>query len=1287
MSFKKFAYKLGIQQRIATLALITLFLINTYSITLRAHSLDQETSEEDQRNDEDYSSASTKSVRYSDVDYEKIFEAITRPTRQVMSDKISENKQDLKQNARITQQQNSTIITTTNQHAKSHYTCAKYCSCSTVKFINKFSNEFRGNFTQVICNDLRFEDIFSIDRETHIIKISISQQEFASQVKKYNIADNQLTNFRLPKLGQFKVLKELVIEGFKFEVCDSEIFKKGQKLIRLRLNNNNLSRISRSCFRHLTKLSDLNLDYNKLVALESTLFSNSIQLKRLSMAYNELTDLEAHQFSNLTKLTHLNLVGNKLTQINLQLFEPMQDSLRILLLSKNQIKSFSYVPLANSTLYLDKKINSSNSSSQISQNLMFKNLIKLNIDHNDIERVKLLQLHRFYNVKYLSLRYNSIETIKDRAFNGLRLIELNLANNKLQSITKCAFCSSTIHRLILSSNVIAIQSSHAIQSSPQTSEAIKLDPSGDHIQQDKKMPAPARLTSSQNFLVLGQSSFLAPLFENLNYLDMSINPFIGDKLDIILEPLINLEYANLAFTSITGSLPSPTMFKNMKNLRYLNLSGNLIDLLTAENIEPLTRLEILDLSRNKFNELEESSLATIDDIPSMRIVNVGRNPWYCSHCKITPLYEWFSRSQIYNTTCIMPLMEMKEALDNDLSEDSEDSSLTTIPVQDDVSIKLKYKMQVEEIPKTDQLDRVFYVTPEDVFDFETLDLNNTDFIRQISKFDEAKDAIATSEDDLSIILTILQITSRDIESNNPMEYCSKCEFPSDLSAYYIHELQPTDFKFCPGHTTRSLSSEPKAGLTVGLVLIGLLFVVIVLVIIIYRKKKDTYFTSEEIDHLDDNNKHILTISSDADQQYSEDATDASSPPLSQSFASYTSGSVDQMNQEVSNNGPSQTHDDNSLVSDDKHSNDIALKVENINTSNVSSSIGSDLSNQLIVKESMIDMNVVRREKDLRATSKKSEQSIERSKKSFSIHSSQSNASKSSANEGHTRYSKQYSHSQSRQQSMIQDQVDRNNLSEHLGWSSKETLMASSDIEYIGDEAKAQKELVHSHPVNYGQKTVAVNTSINESFHQPVANKSGSGEKFKHSSKGLLVDASTSANIPDTKRTSKLDDKKILFSSQVTKPTPPSSVQISNQRAETSNRMKNGQVKQRTISQDVGRMLSRKDSTNATDRYTLSVRQPKLTQRNANIIGGDDDEDDNHFPAIDGVDDIHSSNMSDTDISEVQNIEGHDVASLTELSCDEDANDRYRKRELGKNFDSRSNYSALTQTSDKDFYAD
>lgn len=821
------------------------------------------------------------------------------------------------------------------------YRCAKHCICSLVQVLDRDKS---GNLTQATCESANFSDLLTIDRRTQIIHISLPAPSNSNFVPAANgdERDEQseplAQSFRMPRLVQFSILREIVIINLKFEVCDSEVFKRGQKLRRLQLNRNHLSRISKACLRHLEKLLELNLDYNELEELESALFNSLLNLRSLSIAHNKLSELAAHQFANLTQLVSLNLVGNNFKTINLHLLEPMQASLRLLVLADNQIKSFVYAPLQQQVVASLKP--SANSSTPTIRGgvspfagVLFKNLIKLNVDRNKFERVKNLQLNRFYNVKYLSIRQNLIASIRDKAFNGLKLIELNLARNQLQSVSKCAFCNATVKRLVLAHNNItlplpslllegAAQPSNAAALLPRPSASVASTDSqqvaGGAPEQAAQVSLPDQsgavpsASSSQSMLILSQSIF-GPLFGQLEYLDLSGNELLANQLDHLLEPLLNLEYLNIAAVGLDRSLSSPSLFKNLRQLRYLNISRNQLDQVIAETIEPLSQLEVLDMSYNKFSELEETFLVAADELSALKLINLSSNPWFCSQCKVAPLYDWILRSAIYNSTCMAASYAEQQLAAN--PEASDDGS--PVPQQSDgltYSAKSNgrhdYSLLIGDEQEKGSPAIDFDLVLGSALDDDLLGSYNL-LGGQTLAPTTASDAAASSspvlsttqhltmgirdlaieEDDESIAQTINAATILERSQVRSGDYCLKCEFPGELHSYNIHELSSGDFKLCAGAAPRFAASEPKLGLTLAIVIIGAFICIIIVVILMYRKKSNTYYTNEDTDHLQTGKKAGLSVSSDVERQYG-DGTDYSSPPMSQSFESYTSSQED-----------------------------------------------------------------------------------------------------------------------------------------------------------------------------------------------------------------------------------------------------------------------------------------------------------------------------------------------------------------------------------------------------------
>lgn len=105
----------------------------------------------------------------------------------------------------------------------------------------------------------------------------------------------------------------------------------------LDLGDNELTFITSSEFSPLVNLRSLKLDGNRITTISSSVFTRQFELKTLNLARNGITRISHGAFHNLHNLTELDLSHNKLENPENGLFEPVAESLEVLILSGNRL--------------------------------------------------------------------------------------------------------------------------------------------------------------------------------------------------------------------------------------------------------------------------------------------------------------------------------------------------------------------------------------------------------------------------------------------------------------------------------------------------------------------------------------------------------------------------------------------------------------------------------------------------------------------------------------------------------------------------------------------------------------------------------------------------------------------------------------------------------------------------------------------------------------------------------------------------------------------------------------
>lgn len=166
----------------------------------------------------------------------------------------------------------------------------------------------------------------------------------------------------------------------------------------LKLDNNQIDKLSMNDFNGLGNLRKLTFTNNILATLEDGLFQKLVNLKQLVVNSNQLSYVSKDAFKGLSRLVNLDLSMNKISDIEPGLFDHFQDEGISITFAENKLKT-----LPNGLLN------------------------------------KLRQL------KTIEFSSNQITSIGDKVFDGVTISELlGLYNNSLQDLPVKSFLNSSI---------------------------------------------------------------------------------------------------------------------------------------------------------------------------------------------------------------------------------------------------------------------------------------------------------------------------------------------------------------------------------------------------------------------------------------------------------------------------------------------------------------------------------------------------------------------------------------------------------------------------------------------------------------------------------------------------------------------------------------------------------------------------------------------------------------------------------------------------------------------------
>ncbi|XP_073426820.1 uncharacterized protein [Dendrobates tinctorius] len=385
--------------------------------------------------------------------------------------------------------------------------------------------------------------------------------------------------------------------------------------VQVDLSLNRLHHINCLTFLKPSNFSSLTIEHNLLKRLTScdnvTMYP---ELTTISFRYNRIWTVQANAFNFAPNLIVLNLNINNIIFLNKDCFSGLSN-LRTLRLDNNLITDL----YKNNFFGLSK-------------------LTTLNLRNNRVSVIFNRVFESLENLKTLDLGGNKITQVKNESFFGMRsLSKLYLDSNQIQQITGDMFSGleATLQVLDLKSNKLRFPSSQ-IYAAPFS----KL-----HNVYDLKL---------QNQQPYGLTAIPKGFFKGLNSLDAL---YMGQNrltrlASNVFDELKNLTYLSLAEDCNGVQNLSPETFKNLVNLKFLDLENMCIQSLSPGIFENLINLRRLQLTKNGLRQINSS---IFDNMTKLVYLDIYKCPLTCT-CDNQDLKSWLNSSNIqivyaYNITC------------------------------------------------------------------------------------------------------------------------------------------------------------------------------------------------------------------------------------------------------------------------------------------------------------------------------------------------------------------------------------------------------------------------------------------------------------------------------------------------------------------------------------------------------------------------------------------------------------------------------------------------------------
>ena len=383
---------------------------------------------------------------------------------------------------------------------------------------------------------------------------------------------------------------------------DYEAFVGLEKLKSIKLSDNKIFETPARLFCPLSNLETIDLRNNQLVNLEDLGLSNNtgeqcrVSVTKLDVGSNKLKSLTSGALSSTFRLEGLIASDNELTVLEREAFHSLT-SLTRLDLSDNQVSALP------PDLFLENT-----------------QLAEINLANNTLATIHLSVFRNLSKLEKLNLSGNALDEswLKEDIFSDLTsLTSLDLSHNRLATVDRFLLQQTTaLRHLDLSYNRLSSVSSQALRQLGHL-ESLSLS--------HNRLETLAQLAFSHSpllkTLLLDNNKIQAlddQVFTNLTQLrTLSLSRNLLSRLPSSMSDLAGLNHLDVSINII--GVVSPRDIQGLNNLTFLNLSSNDISRIDGATFNQTPSLLSLDLSKNLLQSLDQNSFAALGQLTSLNL--------------------------------------------------------------------------------------------------------------------------------------------------------------------------------------------------------------------------------------------------------------------------------------------------------------------------------------------------------------------------------------------------------------------------------------------------------------------------------------------------------------------------------------------------------------------------------------------------------------------------------------------------------------------------------------------
>ncbi|XP_077994415.1 thyrotropin receptor-like [Glandiceps talaboti] len=388
----------------------------------------------------------------------------------------------------------------------------------------------------------------------------------------------------------------------------------GRNTTKLDLSMNYIERLPPRAFSHLPHLEELRLCDNQLSQLPATVFEGLDRLKTLLLQVNYLTEVPAEALQNLSKLVALHIDANHIKEVPAHSFKGLT-SLKQLWMDDNMLSEIPVEAINKCPTLENLELGLNNIS--VIPDYAFVNLSRLMVlmlHDNKIEMMGDHALDGLEKLMMLKLINNKLSEFPVAISSLRNLTELLLKRNNIEYIKNYAYAGNPISDIDLTGNPIQTVGKHAFSNMPKL-KRVTLSEASDLIE----FPD---FTGSNNIItlqldrasILSLPDNLCELLPNLKSLDLHSNKIVAIPNLSGCKELGIINLGGNEITSLEGKL-----LNGLSKLKDLTLNNNYITHIPADAFIGLTGLEYLDLNRNSIKEIDPEAFVPISTLNDLNL--------------------------------------------------------------------------------------------------------------------------------------------------------------------------------------------------------------------------------------------------------------------------------------------------------------------------------------------------------------------------------------------------------------------------------------------------------------------------------------------------------------------------------------------------------------------------------------------------------------------------------------------------------------------------------------------